>query len=213
MRGTLEKASCNSTTGGRGRPPALIRLSRWSRSQRATNAPATFSRKKRAREGTNAEVPFPMSPLSLREGGWRSCRSEVWRQLCQPGESRARCARGGGEPLASANAMRGSSEKASCNSTTGGRGHPPALIRLSRWSRSQKATNAPATFFDPLRLHCRSASAASRLANKSKRYDLLRQNDHARGGYAGHSQAAPRTPEESLCSARTIGVSTPSEKT
>ena len=42
--------------------------------------------------------PFPLSLFFVREAGWRSCRSAVGRQLCQPGESRSRFATGGGAP-------------------------------------------------------------------------------------------------------------------
>ncbi len=149
MRGSSGRASCNSTTVGPNAahvgPPALISPSRFSLRSHGENRAGQLLSQERAREAIDTEAPFPSSPLSLREGGWRSCRSAVWRQLCQPGESRARRARGGGAPPASANAMRGSSGGAWCNSTTVGPNTaevgPPALISPSRFSLRSHGEN------------------------------------------------------------------------
>jgi hypothetical protein len=60
------------------------------------------------------------------------------------GESRARCARGGGDATRSERGRRG--EEIGGDSATVGRGRPPALIRLARRSQIRRATVAPATF-------------------------------------------------------------------
>ena len=52
--------------------------------------------------------------------------------------------------------------------STAGREARPALIRPSRRSQDGRATSAPATFFDSLRLRWRSASAASRSRKKER---------------------------------------------
>jgi hypothetical protein len=86
--------------------------------------------------GTHSFTPASASPLShAREGGWRSCRSDAWRQWCQTGESRARYARGGGMPPTS-----GSIAKA-------GQSIPPAVRPTPRPLPGVKPVWTP----DPLR--------------------------------------------------------------
>ena len=101
-------------------------------------------------------------PLSseAREGGRRDLRSSSPRKACRTGESRARCARGGGD----APTLRKGTER------TGDRwrfrhrrvrtpsgSHPSGTLVAKI-----RATSAPATLSDSLRLRLRSASAAPR---------------------------------------------------
>ena len=163
------------STTGRAARPALIRLARRSQNVKSGQRASHLLSQKKAREGTDKtgaiRAPSPMSPLSLvREGGWRSSRSVVGRQLCQPGESRARCAPGGGVPPMRPNpaplpfregeperkhrvlaggvlsmSRRGMPAEPRRESwwcsTTVGRGRPPALISPSRFSHRSHREN------------------------------------------------------------------------
>jgi hypothetical protein len=180
-----EEIGGDSTTVGRGRPPALIRLARRSQIRRATVAPATFSRL--AREGTWRGVEIPNEakylrrmlefekidsapatrsssqgdePLKMKSAtrphsavpslarrervDGVTCALHPRARHAGRGESRARCARGGGDATRSERGRRG--EEIGGDSATVGRGRPPALIRLARRSQIRRATVAPATF-------------------------------------------------------------------
>jgi hypothetical protein len=168
-----EEIGGDSTTVGRGRPPALIRLARRSQIRRATVAPATFSRQRE--KGHGEEQKYQTEPngapatrsssqgdeqlkmKSATRAQW-AVPSLAWRERVDgvtcalhprarhAGRVRAaRVARAVVEmPRAPKKGPRG--EEIGGNSTTAGRGSPPALIRLARRSQIRRATAAPATF-------------------------------------------------------------------
>ena len=64
--GRLSEESWHSTTGGRGRPPALIRPSRWSRRSRSDHRAGHLLSQTRAREGTIEKKGYAYSSSSER---------------------------------------------------------------------------------------------------------------------------------------------------